>query len=320
MSLMEENGLLFPIIFIIASTVILYLGADWSLNASEEIGERLGMPKLLVGLLLVGLGTSLPEFFVSHLAYFRGKPEMAIGNIIGSNLGNLFFILGLAGVLTPLSFKSESIKKQAINHFILSILVLIVFQTSTFGPISSAILILLFICFLYQLYREKINLGVSKEDRSHLTQLDMINRLGLFFRLIGGFTLLYIGGELLVNGGIKMGKYFNVSDYLISVVLFSFATSFPELVTTIVACLKKKDFPVYLLGAHSTEQDLRKEYSKMKTNRPAFYADQETKDFFKIEGEGTPEIFIYYQQTRKRHLGFLPCSVILKNLQSIVRT
>jgi len=239
---MAENGLLLPIIFIIASIVILYVGAEWSLCASEEIGERLGMPKLLVGLLLVGLGTSLPEFFVSHLACFRGRPEMAIANIIGSNLGNLFFILGLAGVLTPLSFQSWSIKKQGMNHLLLTILLLVFFQFSFFGPLAGAILLCLFVCFLYQLYREKKATGISRENRNHLTQLDMIRRLGLFCRLIGGFGLLYIGGELLVNGGIKIGKYFNISDHLVSIVLFSFATSFPELVTTVVACLRKKDF------------------------------------------------------------------------------
>jgi cation:H+ antiporter len=230
-----------PIIFVVASIVILYIGADWSLDASEEIGERLGMPKLLVGLLLVGLGTSLPEFFVSHLACLRGKPEMAVGNVIGSNLGNLFFILGLAAIITPLAFNSVSIRKQCTNHVILTLIVLALFRGPGYGVAGGVCLLCYFVWFLFQIYQDKKSQGASLAERSHIIPLDLAGKLLVCGKLLGGFALLYAGGELLVNGGIKIGKHFHVSDYVISVILFSFATSFPELVTSVMACLKKKD-------------------------------------------------------------------------------
>ena len=92
---------------LVFSIAVLYFGAEFSLNASEKIGAKLGLPPLIIGMVLVGFGTSLPEFFVAHIAASQAKPGLAIGGLIGSNIANMFLVLGICGLITKFSVFSE---------------------------------------------------------------------------------------------------------------------------------------------------------------------------------------------------------------------
>ncbi|MBT5093107.1 MAG: sodium:calcium antiporter, partial [Halobacteriovoraceae bacterium] len=97
---------------LILAIFFLYLGAELTLESSEKIGKHFGLSPLVIGLLIVGFGTSLPEFFVSQLATYRGHPEIALGNIIGSNIANIFLIMGVASLLVPLHLNRKEITRQ----------------------------------------------------------------------------------------------------------------------------------------------------------------------------------------------------------------
>ena len=135
------NDILIQLLIFILSLGVLFFGAEFALEGAEKIGKKLGIPPLVIGLILVGFGTSLPEFFISHLALLDGKPEIAFGNIIGSNLSNILLILGIASFITPLSMNDRFLKNQLIFHFFMTIGMSAIF--------SFYKLDLIFFCLLY---------------------------------------------------------------------------------------------------------------------------------------------------------------------------
>lgn len=231
--------MLISIILLLASFLILYLGAELALSGSEKIGRSLGLSPLAIGMLLVGLGTSLPEFFVSHLACIRDVPDLAIGNIIGSNIANLFLILGIAGFFMPLCMNDGNTPFQLLSHLVLSILLIIVFIYSTIDYISLVVLVSFFLFFLYSIYiYRKRN---SHEDGYQRFRLNGSEKIKSLVKIILGFASLYYGGEVLVKAGTDICFSLNVPTYILSVILVAFGTSFPELATSLLALYKKRD-------------------------------------------------------------------------------
>ncbi|WP_372652360.1 calcium/sodium antiporter [Halobacteriovorax sp.] len=227
------------VILLILSIVMLYYGAEFALESAEKIGLYLGMSPLVIGLLIVGFGTSLPEFFVSQLACFRGESPIALGNIIGSNIANLFLIMGSAGIFVPLYLSRKEITKQLYFHIVLTlILTLILFQSELYWW-GTGLLVSFFVIYLINTFSE---MRKQRHLRS-VSQEELEHEMGpmLYIKLIVGFVLLYFGGDLLVSSGSKVGVMLGISTYVISAVFVAFGTSFPELVTAILACVKKKD-------------------------------------------------------------------------------
>lgn len=227
------------VILLILSIVMLYYGAEFALESAEKIGLYLGMSPLVIGLLIVGFGTSLPEFFVSQLACFRGESPIALGNIIGSNIANLFLIMGSAAIFVPLHLARKEIKIQLYFHIVLTLILAVILYGSKLYWWGTGLLVSFFGVYLWNTFREMRKQRhlrtVSKEDLEH--------KMGpmLYLKLIIGFVLLYFGGDLLVSSGTKVGLMLGISTYVISAVFVAFGTSFPELVTAILACVKKKD-------------------------------------------------------------------------------
>ncbi|WP_127718174.1 calcium/sodium antiporter [Halobacteriovorax sp. HLS] len=227
------------VVLLVLAIVMLYFGAEFALESAEKIGLFLGMSPLVIGLLIVGFGTSLPEFFVSQLACFRGETPIALGNIVGSNIANLFLIMGLTGMAVPLYMAGKEIKVQLFFHIVLTaILSFILLQTKLFWW-GSALLVGFFIVYLTHTFR-----GMAKERHlRNASEEETIHEITpiMFVKLLIGFVLLYLGGELLVSSGSKIGAALGISTYVISAVFVAFGTSFPELVTALLACVKKKN-------------------------------------------------------------------------------
>lgn len=227
------------VILLVLAIVMLYFGAEFALEAAEKIGLYLGMSPLVIGLLIVGFGTSLPEFFVSQLACFRGESPIALGNIVGSNIANLFLIMGLTGVAVPLYMAGREIKVQLLFHIALTgILSLLLLQERIFWW-GTALLVGFFAIYLWNTFRE-----MAKQRHLKATSADEVEHQItpiMFVKLLIGFVLLYFGGELLVSSGTKVGQMIGISTYVISAVFVAFGTSFPELVTALLACVKKKN-------------------------------------------------------------------------------
>jgi cation:H+ antiporter len=231
--------MLVQVAILVLAIVALYFGAEFALDAAEKVGLYFGMSPLVIGLLLIGFGTSLPEFFVSQIACFKGEPGMALGNIVGSNIANLFLIMGVSGIIAPLYILQKEIKRQMWLHLLLtSLLAFVVFYLGV-TPLATMILGLFFMGYLWDTFREmrKGRELRNSDDEDELEKLEVMT----FLKLLAGFVLLYFGGDFLVSSGSQIGVLMGVPSYVISAVFVAFGTSFPELVTALIACLKGKN-------------------------------------------------------------------------------
>ena len=228
--------MLLQVFYFILSIVGLYFGAELSLESSERVGKAWRLSPLLIGMFIVGFGTSLPEFFVSQLACYRGVHSMAIGNIIGSNIANVFLILGVSSIFYSLGLEGKEINKQFYFHLILALLMGGVFF---FGKISIIVTILMSLFMAIYFY---LNLGGDVDDNQEKTEVDKLD----YLKIIIGFAMLYGSGELLVYSGSFIGRQWGVSEFAISAIFVAFGTSFPELVTALVASFKKKDTEIII--------------------------------------------------------------------------
>jgi len=220
---------------LLLSIIALYWGAEFTLEAADKIGRALGMSPLVIGLLLIGFGTSLPEFFVSQMASYQGQVDIALGNILGSNIANLFLILGVSGLLTTLDLRQADVKRQVFIHLGLTLTLFYVLTFVGINLIATGIFTLFFLLYLFDTFRHMNSDEPEEEDScSRLSFKD-------FMMLIFGFVLLYFGGDYLVSSGTKLGVLLGISSFVISAILVAFGTSFPELVTAILACKKNKD-------------------------------------------------------------------------------
>ncbi|MCT4641464.1 MAG: sodium:calcium antiporter [Bacteriovoracaceae bacterium] len=228
--------MIIAILLIILSVAFLYFGAEFSLTASEKIGNKIGLSPLAIGMFLVGFGTSLPEFFVSHIDAASGGGQIAIGALVGSNIANLLLILSVGAFFVPLALKSKELLDQLIIHFILCFLLLGLFSLNdSLDLVSVFCLGTLFLFYIFNLFRQ-----MKSECKEHDVEIRDHN-IKLFFMMLLGFALLYFGGELLVKGANDLCYELQISPYIVSSIFVAFGTSFPELVTVLIASFKKKD-------------------------------------------------------------------------------
>lgn len=233
--------MLLQVVILFLAIVVLYFGAEFALDAAEVVGRYFGLSPLVIGLLIVGFGTSLPEFFVSHLACYRGHSEIALGNIVGSNIANMFLILGVSGTITTLYVFKKEIVQQFLIHVILTGLLIGVLYYGKIDLIVFGVMVVFFFLYLWRTFSEmKKQRALNPEKDDDPTPPEKISAL-VVGKLILGFFLLYAGGELLVSSGSKIGIMIGISSYVISAVFIAFGTSFPELVTALIACKKGKD-------------------------------------------------------------------------------
>ncbi|MBC98925.1 MAG: hypothetical protein CME63_14370 [Halobacteriovoraceae bacterium] len=229
------------IIILLLAIVALYFGAEFALEAAEKIGIFFGLSPLVIGLVLIGFGTSLPEFFVSQLACLNGEPEIAMGNIVGSNIANLFLIMGFSGLLAPLYILSQDIRRQIFIHVLLTSILALIIVVIGINPLTTVLLGLFFGFYLWDTFRQMRKQrqlrSLEDEPEEKIEKLEVF----VFGKLIVGFVLLYFGGEYLVKSGTEIGRISGIPAYVISAIFVAFGTSFPELVTALIASFKKKN-------------------------------------------------------------------------------
>ena len=222
--------------------IILLLGGKTLVNGASSIASKLGMKPGLIGLTIVAVGTSLPELLVSVSAALKGNSDIAVGNILGSNLSNIGLVLGLSGIFFPIMIKKSLLQFEYLITLIVS---LIFFGLSIDGELTfgdGIILFSLFIIFTMYLLR---NLGsgigdIKEEGEKQVRQVfeySWIKASGLF---ISGVMGLFIGSELLVVNAVNISRELGVSERIIGITIVSIGTSLPELVTSIVAALSKR--------------------------------------------------------------------------------
>ena len=230
---------------IILGFVLLIKGADFLVEGASNIAKKFHIPEIIIGLTIVSIGTSMPELFVSITSALDGYPDMAIGNIIGSNIANLLLILGMSAIIKSIKFKKETrLIEIPMCLGISLIFVLLCNMGQDITRLDAGILIALFVLFiLYTIIMAKKGNEFDREDDEPLendkTKTSKSSIKDLFFVVLG-IVLLKIGGDLTVDNAVNVAKHFNLTEKLISVTILAVGTSLPELVTSVSAAIKGK--------------------------------------------------------------------------------
>ena len=227
------------IFLLIAGLVLILLGANYLVDGSSSIAKRFGISEFVIGLTIVGIGTSTPEMVVSFLSSFQGKADMAIGNVVGSNIFNTLMILGATALVAPLTITKSNLRKDIpINIGVTALLILLGMKYTIFGfgqnQLSRADGLLLLALFAWYLWSSFKHDKVDDEDSGIEIKSIPVSTL----MIAGGLAGLIIGGRLFVNSATELAKMFGVSDKFIAITIMAAGTSMPELATCIVAAMK----------------------------------------------------------------------------------
>lgn len=240
----------FEIIKLLLGLIIILLGANILVDGSSSIARRFGLSEFLVGLTIVGIGTSTPEMVVSFISSIEGNSDLAVGNIVGSNIANILLILGVVAMVSPIKMTGENMKRDipisvfaALLFFILSSDRFIF--NAQFNTISRIDGILLFLCFIAFMY---ISFKFSKSTQNDINSTNNSNHnapksskisISILLIILGLAGLIY-GGRLFVNSGSTIAKTLGVSDAFIGITVMAVGTSIPELAASLVAAIKKR--------------------------------------------------------------------------------
>ncbi len=232
--------MIFQILILLAGLLLILFGANWLVDGSSSIAKRFGISEFVIGLTIVGIGTSTPEMVVSFLSSLQGKADMAIGNIVGSNIFNTFMILGVTALISPLAITRSNLKKDIPLNIIVTVLLIVLGMNFTlFGKgqdqlcrIDGAILLGVFAWYIWSSFRSDSS---SEEDGDGIKEYKTAISVLL---IIAGLAGLIIGGRLFVNSATELARMFGVSDKFIAITVMAAGTSMPELATCVVAALK----------------------------------------------------------------------------------
>jgi cation:H+ antiporter len=229
-------------ILFVLGFVVLIFGAHKLVEGAAGLGFRLGMSQVVVGLTIVALGTSLPELFINIFASIRGNTDLVIGNVLGSNITNTFLIVGAAAMIYAINVSKKTASVMIPASIFAAAVLFVLANDSVFGRENQAIstfdgviLLLFFAAFLYYALFKK---DKSDDDNPKLKIKELTVLRSLIY-IVAGAVGLYFGGDWIVNGAGKISDDLGVSQSVIGLTLIAGATSLPELVTSIIAAMKK---------------------------------------------------------------------------------
>lgn len=232
-------------ILIVAGLIVLTLGAELLIRGATALARKLGLSELLIGLTLVGFGTSTPELVSSIEAALAESPGIALGNVIGSNIANILLILGLSALLAPIAVEPKSFRRDAPALMIATIMVIAVSLTGEIGRIAGIVFLLALAGYIVFAYRTEKRAPAAPETARHEAEAAALPAApravpGALVLAAGGLVLLVFGAKLLVGGAIDIAADLGVSQTMIGLTIVAVGTSLPELVTSVMAALRGK--------------------------------------------------------------------------------
>lgn len=237
------------IFYLVLGLVLLIVGGDFLVKGSIALAIRMRVSMVVIGLTVVSFTTSAPELIVSVYSALTGHPDMAIGNVIGSNIANISLVLGLTALVYPLSFKKRLYQFDIPVMLTACVLFAIFLFTNALLEAWEGFVFIVMLCILtlYLIQKSRKQELLSKE-----VNVDSVSLFKLSFYLVSGGTCLYFGSHFLVNGASGLAREIGLSERIISVSIVAFGTSVPELAASIIAALKKqKDLSIgNLIGSN----------------------------------------------------------------------
>ena len=227
---------------IIAGFILLIWSADRFIIGAAATARNFDVPPLIIGLTIVGFGTSAPEMMVAGFAAYDGSPAMAIGNALGSNIANITLVLGVAALIAPLDVHSRIVKKELPILLVVTLMALALLRDGTLSQLDGFILLSLLVLMMWWITRQ----GIRNQSEDALTD-EYIEELPgkmstshALFWLVAGMVLLTISSKILVWGAVNVATELGVSELVIGLTIIAIGTSLPELAASITGALKNE--------------------------------------------------------------------------------
>jgi cation:H+ antiporter len=226
----------------VAGFVLLVYGASWLVDGSASLAARYRIPNIVIGLTIVALGTSSPELVVNLVASLKGAADVAMGNVLGSNISNVLLILGVSAMIYPLAVNTNTQWKE-VPLALLAALILVVLANDTLLdgiPVSmiyrsdGIVLVAFFILFMYYAF------GIARKDETHPAVAIRQHPVWLsLLMVLGGIAALVAGGKWIVDGAVHLALALGMSEAVVSLTIVAVGTSLPELATCVAAAYRK---------------------------------------------------------------------------------
>lgn len=233
--------MLLSIVNTVAGIVLVILGADWLTKGASAFARRMNISELVIGLTIVAIGTSLPEFVISVGSAIKGSPGIALGNVIGSNIFNGLLILGVAALLSPVKFNARMLTRELPFNLLASVVLLLVSGSMLVGGAPGEYITrysgLLLLCFLAVFIRYTFSITDSEEESDTDTPLT-VWRIIIF--IVAGLAALIFGGNIFVDGATALAHFIGLSEAVIGITIVSAGSSLPELAVSVSAARKGK--------------------------------------------------------------------------------
>ncbi len=227
---------LLQLTLLVVGFVMLIKGADWFVDGVSGIAEKFGIPQLVIGLTIVAMGTSAPEAAVSITAAIKGNAGITIGNILGSNIMNVFVILGITSVITAIAVQNSTIRIELPFMIGISIILLACGMTgNTITRVEGILLwgfFLVYLGYLFQAAKQGITEQPEEEKQERIGKLILTGVIGMI--------LIIVGSDVTVDAATALATIFGMSERFIGLTIVAFGTSLPELVTSVIAARKGK--------------------------------------------------------------------------------
>ncbi len=240
--------MLVDVLVLLGGLALVILGAEWLVDGASSIARKAGLSEFLIGMTIVGIGTSMPELVVSLTGALKGNADIAIGNVVGSNIFNVLMILGVTALISPISITREN-KRRDIPLNILATVLLICFgmQHTLFGvggsdtinALEGGVFLILFAAYMYLSFKTG-SVGYEKEEESEKESTKDRSVFVAVLMVIAGLAGLVFGGDVFVDSACRIALEAGLSDKFVAITILAGGTSMPELVTCVVAAAKNK--------------------------------------------------------------------------------
>lgn len=222
-------------LYLLVGLVGLFFGGEALVRGSVGIARRMAIPPLLIGLTVVGFGTSTPELLVSVDAAWRGVPDIALGNIVGSNIANILLIIGLSALIWPIKVMGATLRRDTAVMMAAALVLLPVFAIGQLGRLSGAILVAGLAAYLVWAYRQPGDLEAEEVGVPAPTSA-LVSTLWV----VGGLVALMVGARFLVDGAVNIARGYGISEAFIGLTIVAVGTSLPELATSLIAAFRRQ--------------------------------------------------------------------------------
>lgn len=237
-------------LLLITGFIMLIKGANYFVDGASSIAKFFKVPTIIIGLTIVAFGTSSPELAVNINAILKNSNNIALGNIVGSNILNILLILGITSIIKPMHINKNTLTKE-FPFLILSTLVLFVLSLDIYSKngikqlskIDGFVLLILFIAFFYYLINSTVKSKITIENTSNTEEAENITKYYIYKSIgitVCGLAAIIIGGNLVVEQSVIIAKNFGISERIIGLTIVAIGTSLPELVTSVVAAYKNE--------------------------------------------------------------------------------